>query len=114
MTDNQQSADGEAPPQPGLRFLETTVYIMGGLLVLMLVVLLGGIAWKVSTRAPEEPAKPNLLELATPAGAEVRDIKIEGDRMTVHVVSGGAHEIIVVDTRKAQVMSRITLKPQAP
>ena len=41
MTDNQQPAEVQDPPQPGLRFLETTVYIMGGLLVLMLVVLLG-------------------------------------------------------------------------
>ena len=115
MTDNQQPADaGETPPQPGLRFLETTVYIMGGLLVLMLVVLLGGIAWKVSTRAPEEPAKPNLVELSTPAGAQVQSVTLDGDRMAIHVVSGGAHEIIVVDTKKAQVLSRVTLKPQAP
>jgi hypothetical protein len=114
MTDNQQPAEVQDPPQPGLRFLETTVYIMGGLLVLMLVVLLGGIVWKVSTRTPEEPAKPNLVELATPAGAQVQSVTLDGDRMAVHVVSAGSHEIIVVDTRKAQILSRITLKPQAP
>jgi hypothetical protein len=114
MTDDQQSAEGEAPPQPGLRFLETTVYIMGGLLVLMLVVLLGGIVWKVSTKGPQEPAKPNLVELATPAGAQVQSVTLDGDRMAIHVVSGSTHEIIVVDTKKAQVLSRITLKPQAP
>ncbi len=116
MTDNQQPVEtGETPPQPGLRFLEMTVYIMGGLLVIMLVVLLGGIAWKVSRgKAPEEPPKPSLVEIATPPGATISGITLDGSNMAVHVVSGSAHEVVVVDTKKGVIVSRVRLKPEGP
>ena len=115
MTDNQQPGEGETPPQPGLRFLEMTVYIMGGLLVIMLVVLLGGIAWKATRgKAPEEPPKASLVEIATPAGATVSNVTLDGNLMAVHVVSGSAHEVVVVDTKKGTIISRVRLKPEAP
>ncbi|WP_119393170.1 DUF6476 family protein [Taklimakanibacter lacteus] len=114
MTDNQQPVEtGETPPQPGLRFLEMTVYIMGGLLVIMLVVLLGGIAWKATRgKAPEEPPKASLVEIATPAGATVSGVTLDGNLMAVHVVSGASHEVVVVDTKKGAVISRVRLKPE--
>ena len=114
MTDNQQPAEtGETPPQPGLRFLEMTVYIMGGLLVIMLVALLGGIAWKVTRgKAPEEPAKASLVEIVTPAGATITDVTMDGNTMAVHVVAGAAHEVVVVDTKKGAIISRVRLKPE--
>lgn len=87
---------------------------MGGLLVVMLVVLLGGIVWKANTRPPEEPPKTKLVELATPAGAQVQSVAVDGDRIVIHVTSSGSHEIIIVDTRKAQVLSRVVLKPREP
>ena len=65
-------AAGDPPPQPGLRFLETTVYIMGGLLVLMLVVLLGGIAWKVMNRPAQPVETVKELALDIPTAAIVR------------------------------------------
>ena len=114
MTDNQQPGEGETPPQPGLRFLEMTVYIMGGLLVIMLVVLLGGIAWKATRKGPEEPPKANLVEIATPAGATISDVTLDGNTMAVHVVSGGNHEVVVVDTKKGTIVSRVRLKQEAP
>ena len=115
MTDNQQPATDETPPQPGLRFLEMTVYIMGGLLVIMLLVLLGGIAWKATRgKAPEEPPKASLVEIATPAGAAIAGITLDGNTMAVQVVTGGNHEVVVVDTKKGAIVSRIRLKPETP
>lgn len=116
MTDHQQPAtEGETPPQPGLRFLEMSVYIMGGLLVIMLLVLLGGIAWKVTRgKAPEEPPKTSLVEIATPAGATVEGVTLDGNIMAVHVVAGANHEVVVVDTRKGTIVSRVKLKPETP
>jgi hypothetical protein len=116
MTDNQQPVmEGETPPQPGLRFLEMTVYIMGGLLVIMLLVLLGGIAWKVTRgKAPEEPPKPSLVEIATPAGATIAGVTLDGNSMAVQVIAGGTHEVVVVDTKKGIIVSRIRLKPETP
>ncbi|MGE0283251.1 MAG: DUF6476 family protein [Parvibaculaceae bacterium] len=117
MTDNQQpvATEGETPPQPGLRFLEMTVYIMGGLLVIMLLVLLGGIAWKVTRgKAPEPPPKASLVEIATPAGATIAGVTLDGNSMAVHVVASGAHEVVVVDTKKGAIVSRVRLKPETP
>lgn len=95
-----------APPQPGLRFLEMTVYIMGGLLVLMLVVLLGGIGWRIANRGTAPPAPVKTLDLDLSA-AGVSQLALEGDRL---VLKSGS-EIVVVDTRLGTVLTRIKLKP---
>ena len=87
---------------------------MGGLLVIMLVVLLGGIAWKATRKGPDEPPKANLVEIATPAGATISEVTLDGNSMAVHVVSGGNHEVVVVDTKKGIIVSRVRLKPEAP
>lgn len=113
MTDNQQPETGDTPPQPGLRFLEMTVYIMGGLLVIMLVVLLGGIAWKATRgKTPEEPPKVNLVEIGAPAGATIGSVTLDGNTMAVQVTAGGAQEVVVVDTKKGVIVSRVRLKPE--
>ena len=113
MTDNQQPDLGDTPPQPGLRFLEMTVYIMGGLLVIMLVVLLGGIAWKATRgKAPEEPPKASLVEIGVPAGATIGSVTLDGNTMAVQVTSGGTQEVVVVDTKKGAIVSRVRLKPE--
>ncbi len=92
-----------------------TVYIMGGLLVIMLLVLLGGIAWKVTRgKAPEAPPKASLVEIGAPAGATIAGVTLDGNIMAVQVVAGGSHEVVVVDTRKGVVVSRVRLKPESP
>ncbi len=88
---------------------------MGGLLVIMLLVLLGGIAWKVMRgKAPEGPPKASLVEIAAPAGATIAGVTLDGNTMAVQVVAGTSHEVIVVDTRKGTILSRVRLRPAAP
>ncbi len=96
----------ETPPQPGLKFLEAAVYIMGGLLVLMFVVLIGGIAWKVTHRGEAPVPEAKLVELGLPAETKVNQLALDGDRLAIDT---GA-EIIVVDVRKGTVVSRIKLR----
>ena len=100
---------GEAPKGPGLKVLEAVVYIMGGLLVLMAVGLLVGIAWKLTHRAAAPKVSERALDIPVPEGATVAGITLEGDQLAVHLLSGGGSEIIVVDTRKRVVLSRIKL-----
>src|SRR5947209_19198869 len=95
--------------QPGLKLLEAAVYIMGGLLVLMLLGLLAGIAWKLTHRSEVPPAQP--ADIAIPEGSNVEGVTLDGDRMAVHVVKGAQHEIIIIDTRKGAVISRVRLAP---
>ena len=87
---------------------------MGGLLVLMLVALLGGLAWKLTHKAPAAAPPVESLDIAIPSGSNVIGVTLDGDRMAVHVLDGAAdHEIIIVDTRKGAVVSRVRLKPAA-
>lgn len=95
----------ETPPQPGLKFLEAAVYIMGGLLVLMFVVLIGGIAWKVTHRGETPAPEAKLLELGLPAETRVNQMTLDGDRLAIDTGT----EIIVVDVRKGAIISRIKL-----
>jgi hypothetical protein len=99
----QQASD--VPAQPGLRFLETTVYIMGGLLVLMLVGLIGGIIWKASTRTEPPHEGPRVVGAGLAPGTAIEDMALDGDRLAIRTTN----EIVVIDTRKGSVVSRIQL-----
>lgn len=109
MTGKRKLPEGEAEPeirQPGLKFLEAAVYIMGGLLVLMLVGLIGGIIWKVTHRAEPPPVETKLLNLGLAAGTQIQAMELNGDRLAINT---GA-EIIIIDTRKNAVISRIAIE----
>jgi hypothetical protein len=97
---------GAAPPQPGLKFLEATVYIMGGLLVLMLVGLIGGIVWKAMNRQAQPVDAVKELSLDIPASAITR-MELDGDRLALAT----AGEILVIDTRRGTILARVKLKP---
>jgi hypothetical protein len=109
MTDSATPAETPVEPQvpqPGLKFLEAAVYIMGGLLLLMFVVLMGGIAWKIAHRGEAPVPEAKLIELGLPRETKVNQLALDGDRMAIDT---GA-EIIVVDVRKGTVISRIKLR----
>ncbi len=111
MTGKAELQHDEAAPeirQPGLKFLEAAVYIMGGLLVLMLVGLIGGIIWKVTHRSEAPPIETKLLDLGLVTGTQVQAMELDGDRLALNT----GLEIIVIDIRKNAVISRITLKAQ--
>jgi hypothetical protein len=40
--------------------------------------------------------------------------RCKADPMAIHVVSGAVHEVVVVDTKKGAIISRVRLKPQTP
>jgi hypothetical protein len=105
MSDQNQSGDvppaGDVPT--GLRWL---VYIMGGLLVLMFLATMFGIAWKLKHRwtDPAPPPPPPLnLEFS---GADVKQTVLDGN----HLAITAAHEIIVIDIGTGQALLRIPLK----
>jgi hypothetical protein len=93
------------PPQPGLKFLEFTVYFMGGLLILMLIVLIAGIIWKASRRGEAVPEAPKLINLQLPPGTPAGPFTLDGDRLVLQ--AGG--EIIIVDVKKGTILSRVKL-----
>ena len=100
-----QGTQGPEVPQPGLKFLEAAVYIMGGLLVLMLLGLIGGILWKATHRTEPPPPQTQLMNLGLAAGTETKTMTLDGDRLAINT----GPEIIVIDIRKNAVISRISL-----
>ena len=74
MSDNA-GGEGNGPAievkQPGLKFLEAAVYIMGGLLVLMLIGLIGGIIWKATRKAPVDANMPAIVDIQAAPGTRV-------------------------------------------
>ena len=108
MTDSDelpQGSGGPEVPQPGLKFLEAAVYIMGGLLVLMLLGLIGGILWKATHKTEPPPPQTQLMNLGLVAGTEAKAMTLDGDRLAINT---GA-EIIVIDIRKNTIISRVSL-----
>jgi hypothetical protein len=102
--DLQQASEAPAE-QPGLRFLEMAVYIMGGLLVLMFIGLVVGIAWKITHKpVPQSPATWE-LNLGLSSGESVTSVQVDGDRLVVTT----ANQIIVLDVKQNAVLSRISL-----
>jgi hypothetical protein len=99
---------GAEPQQPGLRFLETTVYIMGGLLIIMLVVLIGGIIWKANHKTEAPPDVPKIFGAGIAPGTLIDEVTLNGDRLAIR--AGG--EVVVVDVKKGSIISRVRLFEQ--
>jgi hypothetical protein len=63
------------------------------------------------------PAAPGFgtKEVAIPAGATVRRVSAEGDRLVVELdLANGAPGVVVIDLRDGSVLGRIDFRPQAP
>ena len=117
MSDNAGGAGGGPAvevKQPGLKFLEAAVYIMGGLLVLMLIGLIGGIIWKATRKAPIDPSIPALVDIQATPGTRVTQTTIDGDRAVIQLTQNGTDELVVVDVKKGLILSRIRLTPGVP
>ena len=106
--DDIAPASGPQAITPAARMLLRAVYIMAIILVLLFLTLVGGIIWKSTRKAePTRAAPPAAIDLGLPAGSEVRSTVIDGDRL---VITAG-REVIVIDVRKNQILSRIVTGP---
>jgi len=105
MTETENPQAAELPP--GARMLLRSVYIMGVILVLLVLALIIGIVWKASHTAgtPPVPAEA-ALDLGLSAGESVSQVSLDGDRLAVTTTN----QIIVVDLKKNQIVSRLKLK----
>ena len=51
---------------------------------------------------------------ATVGFALLAGVTLDGNTLAVHVVSGAGHEVVVVDSKKGTILSRVRLKPETP
>ena len=116
---HSDAGDDDQPFSPGplarnVRLLKGAVYTMGVMLVVGTMVLVGAIIWKAS-RLPATSAGAaggfGDLDIVVPAGAAVRAVEIDGNRMAV-TLKGAREEILIVDLRRGEVVGRIRFTPK--
>ncbi len=110
------------PPPPQNRGLLALVIGMGVLLVLGLILLVLTIVfgWHKRDRAEAAPAASPAaaagafepMVVTTAAGSRLYTLMGDGDRIALHVASESGDEVIVVDTERNRVVSRIRLLPE--
>jgi hypothetical protein len=103
--DDKVISQGPVAPVAPPRFLLAAVYIMGGVLVVLFVLLVVGIFWKATNRSVPVPEGPKLIGAGLPAGAQVDSMALDGDRLAIR----SGNEIVVVDLRKGAVTARVRL-----
>ena len=98
--DDQNSNGGAAPPVN--RFLVFAVYFMGALIVLLFLGLIGGIIYKIKNRVAL-PSGAGLVELGLPAGTQVREAILTGDKLTINTGT----EVFIVEVSSRKVLLRV-------
>ena len=103
---------------PQVRALRIAVIVMGVLLVMGLVAVIGRIIYLMARPAGQisvsaGPVAPE-ISTALPAGAHVRSISVQGDRLAIHYETAAGSGISVVDLASGRTLSRVRLVPEAP
>lgn len=110
---------------PALRAMKLVVIVLGIALVLGFFVVIGRMVYLASGRdtsvaTPAVTARPTAPGVAAapvsiPAGAEVRQIALDGERLAIHVAGPGVGRgsVLIVDTASGRVSQRIDLLPAA-
>jgi hypothetical protein len=101
-----------------LKMLKVAVIIMGIILVLGFATVIARIVYLVNrggetvttVSAPAQQA----ARLALPAGASVRNISLNGHRLSVHYEGPGGSGIVILDLETGKPVSRIEIVPETP
>ena len=117
----RSSAVDSGPLSPGqVRALKIAIVVMAILIVLGLVGVIARIMYLASTKPTARPvasqATPSAVEarIPVPAGAVVKSMTLDGDRMALHFESPTGAGITIVDVASGKVVSRWHLVPEPP
>jgi hypothetical protein len=98
---------------PNVRVLKYVVIFLGVLLIGCLVAVFGIIGYRLAN--PQAREAPNHSELDMTIGANVQlgQVALNGDRLAVHLHGMAGDELLVIDTRRGHLVSRIKLNKAA-
>ena len=108
------------PDTPFVRGLKFTVVAMGIMIVLGILTVIGRIVYLASNSQKQAVVANSsarlapAVKLALPAGAQVRQLSLSGDRLAVHYESTAGAGIAVVSLTTGAVLSRIEVVPELP
>ena len=100
-----------------VRYLRIAVIVMGVLLVCGLIAVIARIGYLVTRSGPAAVSLSGALApdvtAALPAGAQIRNIALSGDRLALHYDAPSGSGIAIVDLGSGR-RSRVTFIPEAP
>lgn len=109
------------PDTPGVKALKFAVIGMGVMIALGVLTVIGRIVY-LANQGPRQASAASSSgarlaqsgKLALPAGAQVKQISLSGDRLAVHYESAGSTAVAIVDLASGTVLSRIDVVPELP
>lgn len=111
------SADSGPLSSGQVRALKIAIVVMGVMIVAGVLTVIGRIFYLASTRAPQASiARPLVGEgvLALPAGAVIRTLSLDGNRVAVHFESPSGAGVAILDAATGKVESRWRLGAEVP
>ncbi len=103
---------------PQVRALRFAVIGMGMLIVLGLIALIGRIIYIVARPGPQIATQSSTIapevRASLPAGAHIRSVAIQGDRLAIHYDEPAGSGIAIVDLATGRVVSRVLIVPDLP
>lgn len=103
---------------PQVRALRIAVIVMGVMIVMGLVAVIGRIIYLMARPSGQAAVAGGAIRAdvtaALPAGAQVRNLSLQGDRIAIHYESAAGSGIAVVDLASGRTLSRIQVVPEPP
>jgi len=107
---------GELSPG-AVKALKIAIVVMGIMIVLGVLAVIGRIVYLAGSGGQQGAvvSKPGPdARVGLPAGAQVRQMVLEGNRIALYHDGAGGPGITVIDLTTGQVLNRIVLTPEAP
>jgi hypothetical protein len=97
---------------PNVKVLKYVVIFLGVLLIGCLLAVFGIVGYRLAnpeTRAAAQQNKYSEMELGIGANAQLGQMVLDGDRLALHVKGMANDELLVIDSRRGRLVSRIKL-----
>ena len=109
-------------PLPGTVFTPRQVRVLKFAVIVMGILLVGGFAFVLAaivyqaSKGGQSSALSGgetvAAELRVPKDASIETMALDGDRLALHLQTGAAPEIVVIDLKTGKTLARIKLKPE--
>lgn len=98
--------------------LRVAVIVMGVLIVGGLITVIARIGYLVTRSGPSVQVQSEALapdvRAALPAGAQIRQIALDGNRLAIHYDTPAGSGIAILDVGSGRSLSRIMIVPEPP
>ena len=103
---------------PQVKALRIAVIVMGILIVMGLLAVIGRIIYLMARPSGQAAVASGSIRgdmtASLPAGAQVRNMSMQGDRIAIHYESPTGSGVVIVDLASGRPLGRIQLVPEPP